>query len=615
VTVAVIDSGCELDHPDLRLLDRGLNLDDMTSEAVPVGVTEAERAHGTQAAGIIGARLNNITGIAGVAGGCTILPLATDTFTHAAVTAGIRTAMARGARVINMSFQTPELDFAASPLRDAIEDAAAAGVVLCASSGNHNDPSLILPARHPDVMACGGSDETDHRWLSSPTQGSGYGDATFLGRPVGVSVVAPSLNIFTTDLLATAGMNPGASPYGDYAYFHATSAAAPHVSGVAALLFSSNPALTGGEVRRIIERTAEKIGGYAYTDVAGYPSGTRFREVGYGRIHALRSVDFGDVMIADCPGDAGREPSAPPGGVYWDSSDLVIRPSDDGVFDPADPAEASVLVRGRDHTVYVRVQNRGPAVARNVRVEARVTPWVGLEFLYPVDWTSDDALHLRPAPVDAEFATIEPGGMRLARFTLSAAQVDVAAGWSDAMPWHPCLLGVVSADNDYAFASAAGGSALQMLRNNLAQRNLTVAAAGMRSAEWPFVIGHPADKERVIEIIVDAGRAATEGSVSLVLGDPRSSQPAVAARPPAARLQIVKLAGGKASAAPQRAAQTVAMTAARMVVQLALPKPGRYPLRLAVRKPRGAAAAERVRITVAQRSLTRGIVGGATLVI
>jgi hypothetical protein len=615
VTVAVIDSGCELAHPDLRLTGPGLNLEDMTSDASPLGIETLERAHGTLVAGIIGARLNNFTGVAGVAGNCQVLPLAADTYTHATVAAGIRYAMAEGARVVNMSFRVAPLGFEASPLREAIEDAAAAGLVLCASSGNGNDSSLILPAKHPAVMACGGSTEADRRWVSSATQGSGYGDEVYLGAPVGVSVVAPGINVFTTDLLGPEGENPGESRFdGDYAYFHATSAAAPHVSGLAAMLMSRDPSLTGAAVRRIIERTAEKVGGYAYRDIARYHSGTRHPEMGYGRIHAFRAVDLGDVMIADWPGDDGLEPSTPPGGVFWTRSDLVVRPADDGVFDPGDPAASTVLTRGLDHTVSARVRNVGPAEARHVHVEVRVTPWVGLEFVYPDDWTRDDAMHLRPAPVEADFATIEPDGSRIARFTLTAAQADVAAGWSDRV-WHPCLLGVVTSANDYAFDASAGGRALQMPRNNLAQRNLTVASPERRSLYWPFVIGHPKDGERTIELLIDAGRVARDGRVDLILDDDGRAFPllqrmkAWSGRRPA----LAKIAGGRVTTAGGRRAVT--MTGPRMAVRLALPRPGRYPLALAVRRPTDARAGERFPVSVAQRSLRRGIVGGASLVV
>ena len=614
IVVALIDTGCELAHPDLRFASRGINLDDMTSDATPVGGHALELAHGTLCAGIIGATLDNALGVAGLAGNCSILPLASEEFLHSTVTNGINYAIANGARVINMSFETPTAGFESSMLRATIEDAVARGIVLCASSGNANRATLIQPARHPDVLACGASVESDVRWVSSPTQGSHYGDSTYLGRRTGLSVVAPGLNIFTTDLVGPAGVNPGPSRFdGDYGYFHATSAAGPHVAGLAALILSQDDTLSAPEVRSVIERTAEKVGGYAYRDVDGYPHGTRHAEMGYGRINAHRSLDLGDVMIADWPGDNGVEPSTPPGGVYWTTSDLVVRPGDDGVFDPTDPTAASVLERGREHSIYARVRNAGLADARDVRVDARVTPWVGLEFVYPADWIDEDALHLRPTPVRADLATIARSGTDRARFSLSAAQADIAVGWSDAMMWHPCVLGVVTAENDYAFESAAGGATLQTRRNNLAQRNLTVGTgSATRSLRYPFVVGHPTNRERTAELIIDAGRVAVDGRVQLVLDDNGAAFPALrrAQGYAGAAPGVGKLAGGKPAKRGRRRAIT--MTQPRMIVELRLPRPGRYPLHLAIKPPRDARPGEQLSFHVAQRSPRRGVVGGAT---
>ena len=70
------------------------------------------------------------------------------------------------------------------------------------------------------------------------------------------------------------------------AWFNGTSAAAPHVAGVAALILSINPTLTGQQVRNIIESTAQKIGGYNYQITAGRPNGTWHQEMGYGLVNA-----------------------------------------------------------------------------------------------------------------------------------------------------------------------------------------------------------------------------------------------------------------------------------------------------------------------------------------
>ncbi len=628
VVVAIIDSGCDLVHPQLRFAGPGINLDTGAGDASPVYPIvlpdEAKLAHGTGVAGVIGARLNDFNGIAGLAGECTLLPLATSTFTNAAIAMGVRYAWENGARVINMSFEVTGWEFEGSPLQEAIEDAAAAGIVLCGASGNGNARHLITPARHPAVIACGASNNTDRRWEeppmpSRPRQGSNYEDTVFLGQPVGVAVVAPGRDILTTDISGTGGVTRFPSPSGDQMFFNATSAATPHVSAVAALLLSRYPTIAAdaAAIRRIIKRTADKVGGYAYADVPGYPEGSRHPEMGFGRLNAFRALDLGDVMIADWPGDDGIEPSTPPGGDFWSSSDLVIRPGDDGIFEPADPLLASVLVRGRDHTVTMRVRNLGPADARNVHVEARITPWVGLEFAHPSDWTEDNPLHLRLAPVLADFDLLSanPGeNTAIARFTLTAAQADIAAGWGP-MGWHPCALGVVTSDNDYAFQSSAAGSRLQLLRNNLVQRNLTVMSGpATRSLRFSFVVGHPASPDRTIELVVETGRAALDGKVQLVIDDDGAAFPVLkrAQGFAAGRLLVGKIAGGKLSTIGKR--RVVTLERSRLSVQLTAPRAGRFAVHLALTLPRDAKPNERFTLSVAQRSQRRGTVGGAKFV-
>ena len=237
--------------------------------------------------------------------------------------------------------------------------------------------------------------------------------------------------------------------------------------------------------------------------------------MGYGRINAFRAVDFADVMIKDWTGDDGTEPSTPPGGDFWDFSDIVVRINDDNVFNPSNPSQSKNVEKGQSNFIYIQVTNRGPREARNVTVNCRITPYVGLQFVYPADWTTTDAMHVAPTPVTASFASVPSGGTVMAKFTISAAQTDVLYGWENSNPWHPCLLASVIADNDYAFATAGFSiDPISQRKNNIAQRNLTVidvlADTGMSSVGFSFVAGNLLNKERFLQLQIDR-RAMPKG--------------------------------------------------------------------------------------------------------
>jgi hypothetical protein len=122
----------------------------------------------------------------------------------------------------------------------------------------------------------------------------------------GLDVMAPGVLISTTDRQGNLGYNPNvaihrlsggtlvANDFGDQNYtiwFNGTSAAAPQVAGIAALILSINPNLTLQQVRNIIESTTDKIGGVTYTLNAGEQAGLTWNnQMGYGRVNALRAV-------------------------------------------------------------------------------------------------------------------------------------------------------------------------------------------------------------------------------------------------------------------------------------------------------------------------------------
>lgn len=515
VVVCVLDEGCDLTHPDLRFSTPGINLGTMMPDGSPTG------NHGTACAGIVAATFNNGLGVAGVAGNSRIMPVAFQNWTDTEVAAGITWATTNGARIISMSFGWNAWSHAV--IDPAIQNAFNNDVVMCVATHNFNGP-ITYPATNPLVIAVGASDEIDNRKTPvSPdgeTWGSDFGPE--------ISVVAPGVHIPTTDRQGAAGYNTSAGTAGNFILtFNGTSSATPHVAGFAALIRSAYPTLSNVQVRAIIERTAQKVGVVAYADVAGHPNGTWNQEMGYGRINVLRGLDLADVIIRDAPGDTGVEPFT--GGNFWDFSDIVVRITDDGVFVPSNPLQSKNVERGQANYIYVRLTNNGPRAARNVTVGTRITPYVGLQFVYPQDWTLVNAMHVSPAPVTASFASIPAGGTAMAKFRIEATQTDTLYGWQEGSGWHACLLAVVNADNDYAFATAPlTGDPITARRNNLAQRNLSVIdVLATASASFPFIAGSLFDAGRLMTIVIDRSRLPKTMPLLLVLDDDGSAFPLV----------------------------------------------------------------------------------------
>jgi len=170
-------------------------------------------------------------------------------------------------------------------------------VLLVAATGNENQNVSRFPATDPTALGVGGSNRDDVRKAVGDTS-----IETFWGACFGpdVDVVAPCLEIPTTDRLGAAGYTPT-----DYDLrFNGTSSATPHVSALAGLIISINPSLTNVDVRRIISETADKINSpaYVYSPTAGKPFGTWNNDVGYGRINAERAL-----LVACVSAESGKD--------------------------------------------------------------------------------------------------------------------------------------------------------------------------------------------------------------------------------------------------------------------------------------------------------------------
>ncbi|CAM3434973.1 S8 family peptidase [Marinicrinis lubricantis] len=252
VVVAVIDTGVDLDHPDLQgRLVEGLNIIDETKTA------DDDLGHGTHVAGVIAASVNNYEGVAGMSWYNKIMPIKVLDETGAGntynVAAGIIWAVDHGAKVINMSLGNyAEAQF----LHDAIKYAYDRDVVLIAATGNDNTEQPGYPAAYPEVFAVSATDPTGNKAIFS-----NYGDY--------VDVVAPGENIAST------------YPDARYAALSGTSMASPHVAALAAMIRSTNPLLTNEEVMDIMRKTSVDIG-----------TKGKDKFFGYGQIEVNEALEF-----------------------------------------------------------------------------------------------------------------------------------------------------------------------------------------------------------------------------------------------------------------------------------------------------------------------------------
>lgn len=241
VIIAILDSGVQLNHPDLQnRLMTGFNVNDSSNNA------SDDLGHGTHVAGIIGASVNNYEGVAGLSWFNSLLPVKVLNSSGAgstySVAQGIIWATDNGAKVINMSLGNyASADF----LHEAIKYAYDRDVVLIAATGNDNTNRPGYPAAYPEVFAVGATTSSQQR-----ASFSNYGDY--------VDVVAPGDSIASTYI------------GGQYAALSGTSMASPHVAALAGLIRSVNPTLTNEQVMDIMRQTATDLGDPGYDQYFGY---------------------------------------------------------------------------------------------------------------------------------------------------------------------------------------------------------------------------------------------------------------------------------------------------------------------------------------------------------
>jgi len=257
VKIAIIDDGLDTTHEDLR--GAIINSYNIVTKTTNVSQTNTNDFHGTAVTGIIGARVNG-KGIQGVASGADIIFLKyKENMSDSETIELFNKAEEFGADIINNSWGTYDVS---QSVKEKIQDLArngrnGKGILIVFAAGNDdkdmgNDESAI-----PEVIAVGASDKDNLRaWYSN--HGSNLDVLAPGGYNIGITTLDPMGNS------GLASINQNYLLYNDSNSFIGTSASAPLVSGVIALLLEKNPNLTRVEVENILKNTSDKIGNIVY---------------------------------------------------------------------------------------------------------------------------------------------------------------------------------------------------------------------------------------------------------------------------------------------------------------------------------------------------------------
>lgn len=354
VKVAVLDTGVDLRHPDLKdriwtnpgeqpgdgvdndgngYVDDVNGWDFVDDDNAPEpdatkGSLEGVN-HGTLVAGIIGAAAGNAEGGSGVNWNVKIMPLrvlnSAGSGSTASVDAAVRYAVAKGAKVINISFIGSGYS---QTLANTLRLAHRAGVVIVAAAGNEGDTERggNLNA-HPEYPVCykGQNNEPIIIGVSSLDRAGRRSSFSNYGSDC-VSISAPGENIYTTQVYRPE-FKDYAEPYGSG--WSGSSLAAPVVSGIAALISSMNPGIAPDEVRRVLMAQATNI-----DDINGTFAG----QLGSGKVDAAASVLAVQQALLS-GGIVGQQPPAGP-------AELSLPKGESGLFAvvPASGAKPTVLV-------------------------------------------------------------------------------------------------------------------------------------------------------------------------------------------------------------------------------------------------------------------------------
>lgn len=446
IVVAVVDSGIDYNHPDI-----GANVWTNAAEIPGNGVDDDgdgyiddvhgwnfahdgndpldDHGHGTHVAGTIAAVGNNRIGVIGVAPGAQVMAVkildTTGSCDESVCAQGIVYAADRGADVINLSWGG---DGQSHAIADAVDYAYSLGAVLVAAAGNNGaDATGFSPGALWNVITVAATDHSDAR-------------ASFSNWGSRIDVAAPGVDILS---LQAAGTTLGQTVGEGYTRLDGTSMAAPHVTGLAALLLAAHPDYSNEDVRQALRVSADHPG------AAGID-----QYFGYGRVNATAALSVPGVLEAKI--------NAPVDGLLA-VSPVTISGVARGVgfaaytlaygLSPTDPAFATIQTGATATSGALGVFD--PASANCVYCTVRLTAYntAGQAFVDQIQVATGDAHITSPAAGDPLAANAYKPGMTIpimgtaVKAAFRTYQIQWAPGIGPATGWRVDGLTLASGGN------------------------------------------------------------------------------------------------------------------------------------------------------------------------
>ena len=454
VTVAVIDTGIDVDHPEFAgALHPG-------SRSVVGGSVDDIGAHGTAVAGVVGAaRDGNV--MHGIAFNSTILALRTDIpgtcpasclYSQAALQTATDIAVSEGADVINFSLGS--FGATSNGWRNSLINAANNGAVIVAAAGNEfNDPDPIIAALAVNPINPAALVATEAAlqgpMIAAGAYDTGTNDIANFSNRAGVAqdyyLLAPGVNLVTTDI------------GGGYSIVSGTSFAAPMIAGAAALLKERFPALTPTQIVDILLVSATDLGapgtdaiygrGLMNLTAAAAPLGTL-------SIPSTASVDGGGTDPADTVlalgaafGDALNGSSALASAMFLDGygRDYAIDLTASIASQSTGPDLIGYLTAGNDGERFETALTEATQIRiRTDESDKQPSRWLGAAL---DEDPSDASFSLRHQLAEGTDITVAQGQGGGSRFGLNGAGAPTGSG----------LLG--ASDMAYFGMADAGGNA------------------------------------------------------------------------------------------------------------------------------------------------------------